>query len=170
MPEYFVRRTRRFVGATCVENLKSLLAAHPLLAGMSPPYLDRIAECAAHATFASNQHLFRAGESANVCYLIRHGHVAVEIFDAQRGPITVQTLGEPGVLGWSWLVAPYKWCFDARAIELTRVVTLDATTLRTLCEEDHDLGYELLKRFTHVFAERLHAARFQLLDIYSDRS
>jgi len=151
-----------------MENLESLLAAHPLLAGMDPRHIARIAECATHATFASNQYLFRAGETADVCHLIRHGHVSVEIYDAQRGPITVQTLGEPSALGWSWLIPPYKWCFDARAIELTRVMTLNASRLRNLGEQDHDLGFELQKRFTLVVADRLRAARFQLLDIYGE--
>ncbi|MBI5094993.1 MAG: cyclic nucleotide-binding domain-containing protein [Candidatus Hydrogenedentes bacterium] len=153
-----------------MESLESLLVAHPLLAGMDARHIARIAECASHATFASNQHLFRAGENADVCYLIRHGHVSVEIYDAQRGPITVQTLGEPSALGWSWLIPPYKWCFDARAIELTRVISLNTARLRVLCEQDHDLGYELLQRFAQVIAERLHAARFQLLDIYGERA
>jgi hypothetical protein len=39
--------------------------------------------------------------------------------------------------------------------------------LRNKCEENHDLGYEVLKRFAGIVSQRLEATRFQLLDIYS---
>jgi CRP-like cAMP-binding protein len=74
------------------------------------------------------------------------------------------------VLGWSWLIPPYHWKFDARAIEQTRALALDGKCLRTKCEEDHDLGYELLKRFAQIMEERLQATRLQLLDVYGLRA
>ncbi|HHT9124119.1 MAG TPA: Crp/Fnr family transcriptional regulator, partial [Candidatus Wunengus sp. YC63] len=50
--------------------------------------------------------------------------------------------------------------------EPTSAIALDAKCLRAKCEEDHDLGYELLKRFAHVITQRLEATRLQLLDVY----
>ena len=70
------------------------------------------------------------------------------------------------MLGWSWIIPPYHWHYDARAIEPTSAIALDAKCLRIKCEEDHDLGYELLKRFTNVITQRLEATRLQLLDVY----
>ena len=108
----------------------------------------------------------REGEEANQFYMIRQGRVAVEIGDTERGPIIVQTVEEGEVLGWSWLIPPFRWRFDARAIELTRAIAMDGKCLRTKSEEDCDLGYELLKRFSLIVAERLDATRLQLLDVY----
>jgi CRP-like cAMP-binding protein len=102
--------------------------------------------------------------------MIRQGKVAIQIQAAERGPITVQTLGEGDVLGWSWLIPPYRWRFDARATELTRAIALDGKCLRTKSEEDHNLGYELLRRFSSIIVQRLEAARLQLLDVYGTRS
>ena len=96
--------------------------------------------------------------------------MAVEIFGAQKGPITVQTIDDGEVLGWLWLIPPYNWHFDARAVELTRAIALDGKCLRTKCENDHDLGYELLKRFTSIMEQRLEATRLQLLDIYGNHA
>jgi CRP-like cAMP-binding protein len=101
--------------------------------------------------------------------MIRQGKVAIEILAPELGPITVQTVGEGDVLGWSWLIPPYRWRFGARAVELTRAITLDGKCLRQKSEEDHDLGYELLKRFSGIIVERLEATRLQLLDIYKAR-
>jgi len=71
------------------------------------------------------------------------------------------------VLGWSWLVSPYRWHFSARVVEETRAIALDAKCLRGKCETDHELGYELLNRVLHVVEQRLQSTRMQLLDVYS---
>ena len=44
--------------------------------------------------------------------------------------------------------------------------SLDGKCLREKCEQNHDLGYELLKRFSQIIDSRLEATRFQLLDVY----
>jgi CRP-like cAMP-binding protein len=64
------------------------------------------------------------------------------------------------------MMPPYRWRFDARAVELTRAIALDGRCLRERSEEDHDLGFQLMKRAAHVMEERLQATRLQLLDIY----
>jgi CRP-like cAMP-binding protein len=94
----------------------------------------------------------------------------VELFAPQRGAVAIDTYGEGDVLGWSWLIPPYHWRFDARAIEPTRAISLDARCMRTKCENDHDLGYELMKRFARIIEQRLDATRWQLLDVYGVRS
>jgi hypothetical protein len=76
------------------------------------------------------------------------------------------TLREGDILDGAWLVPPYRWRFDARAAELVRALGVNARCLRDKCEADHDLGYELMKRFVSAMGERLHATRLQVLDVY----
>jgi CRP-like cAMP-binding protein len=152
-----------------METLEPILAEHPFLKGLEPPHLHLIVGCASNVLFNAGQYLVHEGDQADKFYFIRQGKVAVEVYAAEKGTITIQTLGEGEVLGWSWLIPPYQWHFDARAIELTRAFALDGKCLRTKCEEDHDLGYELLKRFTHIIEQRLEATRLQLLDVYGTR-
>lgn len=66
--------------------------------------------------------------------------------------------------------SPYRWKFDAYALELARAIALDGRCLREKAETDHDLGYELLKRIAQVMEERLHATRLQLLNVYEVES
>jgi hypothetical protein len=87
-----------------------------------------------------------------------------------RGSITFQTVGVGEIVGVSWLVPPYRWTYDARALELTRAIAMDAGCLRGKCEQDHDLGYEVMKRFVPVLVERLQATRLQILDVYGGAS
>ncbi len=149
-----------------MQTLEPILAAHPFFHDLEPRYLQLIVSCAANVRFEAGQFLFREGHEANAFYLLRHGTVSLEIFVPQRGSVTIQTLRAGDVLGWSWLVPPYRWHFDARALSLIRAIALDGQCLRTKCEEDHDLGYALFKRIAHLMTERLQATRLQLLDLY----
>ena len=150
-----------------MHDLQPLLAAHPFLAGLSHETLATVAGCASNVTFDGGQTIFKEGDEANHFYIVRHGRIAVEAFSPTRGPLVIQTVEEGDILGWSWLIAPYKWRFGARALDLTRAVALDGKCLREKCETDHDLGYELLKSFADIVGQRLDATRLQLLDVYA---
>lgn len=150
-----------------METLERILALHPFFEGLNPEYVKLLVGCASNVRFEAGAPIFRQGEEANQFYLLRQGRVAVEIYAPQSPPITVETLEKDDVLGWSWLVAPYYWRFDARAVEMTRVIALDGKCLRTKCEQNHDLGYELLKRFVQLVEQRLQSTRMQLLDVYA---
>jgi CRP-like cAMP-binding protein len=117
-------------------------------------------------SIAAHMFVFREGGDADQFYLIQQGKVALKIFAPERGSITIQTLGEGDVLGWSWLFPPYRWYFDARTLERTNAIAFNGACLRAKMEENPDLGYELMKRFARIIEQRLQATRLQLLDIY----
>jgi CRP-like cAMP-binding protein len=133
-----------------MQTLEPYLTEHPFLKDLEPRLLKILVGCASNVRFNAGQFVFREGEEANNFYIIRHGKISIEIFAAERGSLSIQTIGEGEILGWSWLIPPYRWRFDARAVELTRAIALDGKCLREKCEMDHDLGYELLKRFAHI--------------------
>ena len=149
-----------------METLEPLLTEHPFFRGLAPGDIQFLTGCAKNARFDAGQVIFREGQDADQFYLVRDGKVALEVFTPGRGSAPILTLGASDVLGWSWLIPPYKWRFDARAIETTRAFALDGKCLREKCEQDPRLGYELLKRVAAIMAERLHATRLQMLDVY----
>lgn len=151
-----------------MENLELIVSEHPFLKGLDPQYIQLVSSCASNVRFEAGQYLFREDEEANWFYIIRQGKVAVEAYAAERGAVIIDTVEEGDVLGWSWLIPPYNWHFDARAVELTRAIALDGKCLRNKCEHDHNLGYELLKRFAHIIEQRLEATRIRLLDLYGN--
>ena len=153
-----------------METLEPLLAEHPFVRGMSPSQIETIAGCASNARFEAGQYLYKDGEEANQFYIIRKGRIAIEAAPPTGNPILIQTYGDGEILGWSWLVPPYRWRFSGKALELTRVLMLDGKCLRGKCEKDHELGYELLKRFADILAGRLDSARLQLIDMYASAS
>ena len=149
-----------------MENLGRIIVEHPFCSGLNSSYVDLLASCASNVRFEPEQRLFREGVEANHFYLIREGRVALEVSTPHRPSVTTEMVGEGDILGWSWLVPPYRWRFSARAIEPVRAIALDGRCLRVKCEKNHDLGYEMLKRTVEIVGRRLETTRLRLLDLY----
>jgi CRP-like cAMP-binding protein len=148
-----------------MEGLERIVREHPFFAGLKEEYTNLVAGCAKNVRFEAGQHLFREGDTADQFYLLRSGRVALQLAAPEKA-LTIMTVGESEIVGASWLVPPYRWGMDAKALELTRAISMDAACLRGKCEEDHALGYELMKRFLPIIIQRLHATRLQILDVY----
>ena len=148
------------------DNLSEILLQHPFLAGLSKPYMETLIGCASNTRFNEGSYLIHEGQLANTFFMIRTGRVAVEIDVSPKGLLRVQTIGPGDVLGWSWLISPFRWHFSACAVAEVRAVALDGECLRKKCESDHDFGYEMMKRLAQVMERRLEATRLQLLDLY----
>ena len=144
-------------------TIESMIATHPFWKGMDQTKLRTLASCARLTNFPAGTYLARRGGPANAFFLIQSGHVAIE-FERQLSQIL--TVGRGEVVGWSWIVAPFSWQFDARAVVAVEAMALEAACLRSQCEADHEFGYQLLTRLLAVVTERIAAARLQLLDLY----
>ena len=149
-----------------METTTELLGSHPFFAGLSPSAVELIAGCASNVHFGEGARIFGQGEPAEQFYVIRHGRVALEVYSPVKGPLIIDTMDQGEVLGWSWLVPPYRYFADARAVTAVRATALDGVCLRGKCEADPDLGYQLLKRVTTVMYHRLQSARIRMLDLY----
>lgn len=141
-------------------------ADHPFLQGLSEPHRRRLAAGARPFTANAGDYLVREGEAATAFYLLAAGHVAISAHLGKRGKVLIQTLGPGEVVGWSWLLPPFRWQFDGRATDAVQGWALDAAWLREQCAQDHDLGYHVLKQLIAVLSGRLAATRLQQLDIY----
>ena len=148
------------------ETMEELLGSHPFFAGLSTDVIRLVAGCASNVHFAQGEYIFSQGEAASRFYVLRHGRVAMEIHSPERGPLIIETMDEGEVLGWSWLIPPYQYFGDARAVTPVSATALDGACLRGKCEADAELGYQLLKRVTTVMYKRLQSARVRLLDLY----
>jgi CRP-like cAMP-binding protein len=152
-----------------VHTLDRLLAQHPFFAGLDPEDARFVAGCGVNRLVGADEFLFRAGDRADQFYVVRSGRVAVELYAPGRGPLILDTVGEGAVLDAAWLIPPFRWQFDARAVTPVRFVALDATCLRARCDEHPALGYRLMQRTAVIMQARLEAARVRLLDLYGAR-
>lgn len=152
-----------------MKTIEVLLKEHLFFNKLDPAYIKTIAGCGKNIVIKKGGVISREGEPANVFYIIREGKVAIDINTGGKEKITIQTLHEGDVFGFSWIIPPYKWRFFSRAVDTTHAVALDGKCLRGKCEKDHDMGFELLKRFSCVLAQRLEMTRLQLLDVYGPK-
>ena len=86
-----------------------------LLYGLDAANIKLIVGCASNIRFNAGDYIFREDQEADQFYIIRQGTIALEIYTPDRGPIIIDMLEAGDVLGWSWLVPPYQWRFDAKA-------------------------------------------------------
>ena len=149
-----------------MENIEPIIAEHPFFKGLMPEHIKIIAENSRELNFAPGEFLMREDEPGHCFFLILYGQVAIEDFSPERGPIIVSTVGEKEIIGYCWLTPPYQCRYDVRAVEMTRTICIDGTRLREICEENPDIGFELLKRTTQLMSKLLEATRAQMLDIY----
>ena len=146
--------------------IRDLLGEHPFFADLPATDLDLVAGCGRNVHFVAGQEVFAEGGAADVFFVIRRGRVALSVHSPPGGELTIATLGDGDVLGWSWLFPPHRWQFDARAVADTSAVALDGACLRGKCEGDAALGYRLMARFARLIQQRLQDTRLQLLDLY----
>src|SRR5262245_16093131 len=151
-----------------MQTLEELVAQSPVFTGLEERQLELIAGCGHLAAVREGERLFREGDTADAYFLVRRGRVALTTYVPARGDVTIETLDPGEVIGWSWLFQPYRWHFDARAVEDAGLIVFDGGCLRGKCDADHTLGYELMQRFAQVMINRLQRTRTLLLDVYGD--
>jgi CRP/FNR family cyclic AMP-dependent transcriptional regulator len=143
------------------------LAEHPFVDGMDPQHLRMMEDLVQQVHFDADHCVFREGNPADRLYLLLRGSVALAVDNLDYGPVPFQTLGGGEVLGWSWLVAPYCWRFNALAIEETEALAFDVDRLTALCEKNPAFGYDFMKRMAAIMEQRLTAAKEHLQDTYA---
>ena len=146
------------------QSTEDYLSTHTFFSGLDDSYRKFLSNSATELQINKGGVLFKQGGRADKFYLLRKGQVSVQV-PALMGPsLEIQTLGEDQVLGWSWLIPPYRWIFLARAEEDSELLEFDGGAILARCEEDPKFGYELFKCFAALMSERLGAARQKMMD------
>ena len=148
-----------------MSTLQRPLEEHPFLKDMPSSAVALLSGCAKNVRFGPGEALTRTGSHADTWYLVRSGRVTVSA-DGPTGPLIVNTAGPGDLVGWSWIVSPYRYRFDATATEPTLAFGFEGKCLRDKCEAHPELGYQLLKRVTIALGMRLDELQLRLLDVY----
>ena len=143
-------------------NIHDMLKTHEFFRDLSSGDLKLICDCALLQFFERGDKIAHTGNSADFFYVIQSGRLSISVEMGGRGSREIQSLGEGEVVGWSWIFPPYRWSFDVSALEPTSVISFEGACVRSKCEQDPRLGYELMKRFAQVLSQRLRLTRLQL--------
>ncbi|MGA8008416.1 MAG: cyclic nucleotide-binding domain-containing protein [Thiomonas sp.] len=140
---------------------------HTVLSALSAEHLARLMRYATEEQYAADDLLFRQDQSADAFYVVRSGEVLIGV-PAINGPgVEVQTLRKHDVIGWSWLIPPYKWTFEAKMLGPTTLLRFDGKAILQECEQDSALGYALMKIFAGLMSVRLQAARLRMMESWA---
>ena len=148
------------------QALHAQLTNHPFVQGMESSHVEMMARIAVPVHFAEGEQVFHQGGTADRLFLVLKGCIALEVYNADYGPIPIQMVESGDVLGSSWFVPLYELNFDAKAVRDTTALAFDGKTLLEMCDRQLDFGYDLMKRMASIVDQRLNAARDHLQDVY----
>lgn len=147
-------------------SLEYLRTKNPLLTMLNDDEMELFASISRAVELTSGAVLFEEDAPADEFYIVASGRIGLEMTAPGKAPIVLQTLGAGQLVGVSWLSAPYRWSWRARALSDTTVFAFDAARVREECAEHRDLGYRVAAAVATEAIKRLHGARLQLLDLY----
>jgi CRP-like cAMP-binding protein len=152
----------------CDPEINAALQSIPWFQEIEAKHFESMCGIASLKTVEAGEELFREGDKEDYLYIVLEGRVAVEIFVPGRGRQRIYTAEPMEVIGWSSVTPVVRQrTASARAVLPGRMVLLDAPKLRQLCDQDHDLGYVVMRRLANVVASRLLVTRLQLLDMFA---
>lgn len=149
-------------------ELINVMQSIPWFYEMEPRIFDKIAGICELASYEAGQYLFREGDKEDFLYIMVEGRVALEIHVPGRGTMRVYTAEPMDIVGWSSITPVVRQrTAAARAVLPSRLLRMPASDLYRFCDEDHDLGYVVMRRLSNVVASRLLTTRLQLLDMFA---
>lgn len=135
---------------------------------LRPQDIRKIATITTLRTLQAGQVVFREGDKEDFYYVVLRGRVALDMFVPLRGRVRFYTAEPSETFGWSSVTPIVRQrTAGATAVIDSVVAGINAEELRRACEEDHDLGYEVMRRLANVVAGRLLVTRLQLLDMFA---
>lgn len=144
------------------ENVQ-FLKEHPVFQRLSEVYLHQLARHMAVINLDSGESLFEEGAPAEHFYIVMEGTVDLfAVLGDEEEWVQMIDVGE--VIGWSWLVPPYRWAFTAKSREGAMLMKFDANAIRELCDRDPAFGYGTMKQICSLMLGRLHTVRTQMGD------
>lgn len=153
------------------QELISALQTIPWFQELNPEYFEKLAEISSVIEVDAGEDLFHQGDKQDFLYIILKGRVAIEIAIPGKGRTRIYTAEPTEMLGWS-SVTPVVHQRTSSAVTVlpSILIRMSASELQYLCEQNHSLGYLVMRRIANVAASRLLVTRLQLLDIFSHSS
>ncbi len=147
-------------------DLPKILHRIPWFMELEQQHLDQLAGIASLHELAPGDMLFKEGDREDFLFILLEGQVVLEIEVPTRGQMSFYTAEALDVIGWSSLTPIVRQrTASVRATQRSTLVSFQSKLLEQLCEEDHDLGYVIMRRLANVVANRLLTTRVHLLDL-----
>ena len=156
-----------------------LIRRYPFFAGFSQDQITDLADAAKQVSAKAGYKFINEGEQLTNFYLVLEGTVGIIIKvpdgDMEQSltrqitnnlitrDVTVSTVGEGEMFGWSALVPPSTSTANAKALTACRVLEVDYLALEPIIEDDCCFGHLLTLKAAQVIRGRLRDQRIENL-------
>jgi CRP-like cAMP-binding protein len=151
------------------EAVLEALRKIPWFQELKDEHVRKIAAISRLRPVKAGEVIFREGDTHESVYIVIEGRVSLEMFVPHKGKVRFYTAETWEIFGWS-SVTPnvHLRTAGATAVLDGLILRIDAEKLNQLCDDDHDLGYLVMRRLSRVVAGRLQVTRLQLLDMFAN--
>jgi CRP-like cAMP-binding protein len=136
---------------------------------MDDAELKAVAMIAEDLRFDTGNTIVEAGKPADALYFLIEGDISLyfvvttEHDPDYRAEYYICDINADEIFGISALIEPYVYTSTLRVNMPCRVIKLDASALRALCEVDSRLSYGLMRAVAKSAMERLTTTRIHLI-------
>ena len=130
-----------------------LLARVPLLSGLEPTELERIAQVAIPRSFPKGARVFHEGDRSDACYVIRSGEVRVTREHSDGRAIALATLGTGELVGELAMLDGGARSASVEALTEVELLAVSATDMKGLLERNAQITAKLVVALTRRLRE-----------------
>jgi toluene monooxygenase system ferredoxin subunit len=135
-----------------------ILGAAPFFAGLARAQLARLALLARRERYPQDTRIYSLGDPAEDFYVLTEGMVRFTLGVGRRDTSAGEIIRRGEVFGWAALVeTTQRRIATAYCLTPCEVLALDGARLVALMEEDHGLGYALMKQLSILLTSELKA-------------
>jgi CRP-like cAMP-binding protein len=148
-----------------IEELRKI----PWFQELKEEHVKKIASISKICSVKAGESLFREGDKQDAVYVVLQGRIGLEMFVPHHGKVRFYTAEMWEIFGWSSFTPNVRQrTAGAVAVVDSTVLCTESDALYRACDEDHDLGYLVMRRLANVVAARLLVTRLQLLDMFAN--
>jgi len=146
-----------------------LLRRFPFFGFMDDAQLKAVAMIAEERVLEKDEVIVEAHRPADSLYFLIDGSISyyhvvtTENNPSYRKEYHINDINPGEIFGISALIEPYQYTATIRASSVCRVIKIDASSLRRLCEVDDGLCMGLLRAVAKAAMERLEMTRVILI-------
>lgn len=143
------------------------LRRSPYFRGVAENVFEEMTAFFRESFFEKGSIILKEGSRARRLFILSQGTVALSIHRGKGELITEIVKKKGDLFGWSALVSPRKYTATAKALENSRVLSVEGKDMEHLFKRHPSLGLLFLQRLCSLIAARLYHTRSLLAETLS---
>lgn len=142
------------------------LGSIPWFLDFNSKQLERLSAISSIIELKAGDTLFCEGDRVDDMYIILEGRIGVDMSVPAYGTQRIYVAEPLDILGWSKMTPVVRQrVASTQAITDARLLVINGDDLAALCEDDHHIGYVVVRRLANVVAANLLHTKLQLMDL-----